>query len=114
VETLAQRVAIIRAGEIVEVAETSSLTHGTLSRMTVRFKRPTDFSELVNLPGIELLSQVEQTSITLQVTGDMERLVQVLGLLPVLDLETERPSLEDAFLDYYQKEQPFTDKEKIR
>ena len=104
VETLAQRVAIIRAGEIVEVAETSSLTHGTLSRMTVRFKRPTDFSELIKMPGIGLLSQVDQTSITLQVTGDMERLVQELGRLPVLDLETERPSLEDAFMNYYHEQ----------
>jgi ABC-2 type transport system ATP-binding protein len=104
VENLAQRVAIIRAGEIVEAAETSSLTHGTLSRMTIRFKRPTDFSELVKLPGIELLSQVDQTSVTLQVTGDMEQLVQELGRLPVLDLETERPSLEDAFMNYYHEQ----------
>jgi ABC-2 type transport system ATP-binding protein len=53
---------------------------------------------------VELLSQVDQTCITLQVTGDMELLVQALGKLPILDLETERPSLEEVFLTYYKKE----------
>ena len=33
----------------------------------------------------------------------MQQLVHVLGGLPVLDLETERPSLEEVFLTYYKK-----------
>ena len=33
----------------------------------------------------------------------MEALVGGLGQLPVLDLETERPSLEEVFLTYYKK-----------
>ncbi|MFZ0534586.1 MAG: ABC transporter ATP-binding protein [Anaerolineales bacterium] len=103
VENLAERVAIIRAGEIVEITNTSSLTHTTVNRISIRFKRPTEFTELVKLPGVELLSQVDQTSLTLQVTGDMEMLVQVLGRLPVLDLETEHPTLEEVFLTYYKK-----------
>ena len=103
VENLAQRVAIIRSGEIVEITNTSTLTHTTVNRITIRFKRPTDFSALVALPGIELLSQVAQTSLTLQVTGDMEQLVHALSHLPVLDLETERPNLEEVFLTYYKK-----------
>jgi ABC-2 type transport system ATP-binding protein len=104
VESLAERVAIIRSGEIVEVTNTSNLTHSAINRITIRFKRPTDFTGLVSLPGVELLSQIDQTSLTLQVTGDMERLVQLMGQLPVLDLETERPSLEEVFLTYYRNE----------
>jgi ABC-2 type transport system ATP-binding protein len=103
VENLAERVAIIRSGEIVEITNTSNLTHSTLNRITIRFKRPTDFSGLVMLTGVEVLSQVDQTSLTLQVTGDMEMLVHALGDLPILDLETERPSLEEIFLTYYKK-----------
>ena len=101
VENLAERVAIIRSGEIVEITGTSNLTHSSLNRITIRFKRPTDFSKLVELPGVKLLSQVDQTSLTLQVTGDMESLVSALGGMPILDLETERPSLEEVFLTYY-------------
>jgi len=101
VESVAERVAIIRAGEIVEVADTESLTRRSLNRLTVRFKVPTDCNGLCHLPGVEVLSQTGKTSITLQVAGDMERLVQTLGRLPVLDLETDRPSLEEVFLTYY-------------
>ena len=103
VENVAGRVAIIRSGEIVEVAGTESLTHRALNRLTVRFKTPVDLAALGRLPGVEILSQAGQTNITLQVAGDMEALVGALGQLPVLDLETERPSLEEVFLTYYKK-----------
>jgi ABC-2 type transport system ATP-binding protein len=103
VENLAERVAIIRAGEIVEITHTSALTHSSVNRITIRFKRPIDCNELVALPGVELLSQVDQTNLKLQVTGDMETLIKKLGSLPVLDLETDRPSLEEVFLTYYKK-----------
>jgi ABC-2 type transport system ATP-binding protein len=101
VENLAERVAIIRTGEIVEIMDTSKLTHSAVNRISIRFKRPTDFSSLTGLPGVEVLSQVDQICLLLQVTGDMEMLVHSLGSLPVLDLETERPSLEEVFLTYY-------------
>lgn len=103
VENLAERVAIIRSGEIVEITQTSRLTRSSVNRITIRFKQPVEFTELVKLPGVEVLSHLDQTSLTLQVTGDMEMLVQILGHLPVLDLETERPSLEEVFLTYYKK-----------
>lgn len=101
VENVAERVAIIRAGEIVEVAETESLTRRRLNRLTISFKRSIDVNDLSRLPGIEVLSQAGQTSVTLQVTGDMEVLVQALGKMPVLNLETENSNLEETFLNYY-------------
>ena len=101
VEQIAERVAIIRFGEIVEVADTSALTHRTLNRLTVRFKRPVELSQLGGLPGVELLSQEKNTMATFQITGDMENFVQVLGSTPVMNLETENLSLEETFLTYY-------------
>jgi len=101
VENVAERVAIIRAGEIVEVADTQSLTHRTLNRLTVRFKRAVDLAALGRIPGVEILSQLDGTSVSLQVAGDMEALVGALGRLPVFDLESERPSLEEVFMTYY-------------
>jgi ABC-2 type transport system ATP-binding protein len=103
VENLAQRVAIIRAGEIVEVAETSLLTQRTLSQIRIRFKRPVDTSALQQLQGIEILARPDETSIIIQLTGDMEALVKRLGNYPVFDLETIHPSLEEVFLTYYKQ-----------
>ena len=103
VEAVADRVAIIRSGKIIEVAETSSLIQRSLNRFTVRFKQPVDITNFARLPGVEILSHKDQTSVKLQVVGDMERLIQVLGCMPVLDLTTEHLSLEDVFLSYYKK-----------
>lgn len=105
VENVAERVGIIRKGEIVEVAETSILTQRTLNRLTIRFKRAVELNDLGNLPEVEILSQVDEKSVTLQVTGDMEKLIQALGRLPVLDLESERPSLEEIFMTYYKNKE---------
>jgi ABC-2 type transport system ATP-binding protein len=101
VEQVAGRVAIIRNGEIAEVAETSSLTHRTLTRMTVRFKRTIEVNGLANLPGVEVLDRPDEMSILLQVAGDMDALVKALGHFPVHSLETTHPTLEEAFLEFY-------------
>ncbi|MBM4430785.1 MAG: ABC transporter ATP-binding protein [Chloroflexi bacterium] len=103
VEEVAQRVAIIRAGEIVEVADPSALTHRTLRQVTVRFSTRVDARSLEGLPGVAVLSRPSEASLVLQVTGTMEALVRALGSLPVLDLETRHPTLEEAFLAYYKK-----------
>jgi len=102
VEQVAERVAIIRAGEIVEVADTSELTHRTLNRMIVRFKRPVDLEQLFAVPGVEIIN-CDDTLAKFQITGDMEAFVQVLGKTPVLEIETEHPSLEETFLTYYKE-----------
>jgi ABC-2 type transport system ATP-binding protein len=64
VENLAERVAIIRSGEVVETTDTNNLTHTAVNRISVRFKRPIEISELVNLPGVKLLSQGDSSSLT--------------------------------------------------
>ncbi len=105
VENIAKRVGIIRKGEIVEVAETSILTKRTLNRLTIRFKQAVEVRELGNLPEVEILSQIDGNSINLQVSGDMENLIHALGRLPVLDLVSERPSLEEVFMTYYKNKE---------
>jgi len=103
VEQIADRVAIIRSGEIAEVADTNTLIHKTLNRLTVRFKQPVELGLLGGLPGVKILSQPNSTLAKFEITGDMEAFVKRLGQTPVLNLETEHPSLEEAFLSYYKE-----------
>ena len=102
VEAVAERVAIIRLGEIVEVAETASLINRALRRARVRFKKPVDGGVLADVPGVTLLSQDDGTSVLLQIEGEMDGLIKALAAFPVSDFETERPSLEEIFLAYYE------------
>ena len=105
VEAVAERVAIIRKGVVVEVAEPSSLIGRALRRASVRFKQSVDIGPLTNVPGVTVLSQDDGTSVLLQVEGEMDRLIKALGAFPVSDFETTRPSLEEIFLAYYEDNQ---------
>ena len=105
VEAVAERVAIIRQGVVVEVAEPSSLINRALRRANVRFKQPVDVSPLANVPGVTVLSQDDGTSVLLQVEGEVDGLIKALADFPVSDFETERPSLEEIFLAYYEDDQ---------
>jgi ABC-2 type transport system ATP-binding protein len=39
--------------------------------------------------------------VTVQIEGEMDGLIKALASFPVLDFETQRPSLEEIFLAYY-------------
>lgn len=100
-EALAERVAIIREGVIVEEAEPSQLVSMVMRRVRIRFKQPVDVRPLTLLEGVSLLSQSNGNNIRLQVEGEMDDLIRALADFPVSDLETEHPSLEEIFLTYY-------------
>jgi ABC-2 type transport system ATP-binding protein len=101
VQEIADRVAIIRQGVVVEVAETETLVNRSLRRARIRFKQAVDASALTALPGVSLLSQEDGVSVTLQVEGEMDALIKALAAFTVVDFDTEKPSLEEIFLAYY-------------
>ncbi len=102
VQDIAERVAIIRHGVVVEVAETDALINRAVRRVSIRFEQPVDSHVLTRLPGVKLLNQHDGTSVLLQVDGKMDGLIKTLAAFPVIDCETERPSLEEIFLAYYE------------
>jgi ABC-2 type transport system ATP-binding protein len=105
VEAIADRVAIIRQGSVVEIVEPSSLLNRALRRVRVRFREPVETAPLEALPGIKLLTLTDDQNLLLQVEGEMDGLVKALAAYPVIDMETERPSLEEIFLAFYRGEQ---------
>jgi ABC-2 type transport system ATP-binding protein len=100
VEEIADRVGIIRRGVIVEVADPQALIERALRRVRVRFKQPIDLSALTRLPGVTLIDQSDG-GCALNVAGDMDQLIKTLATYPVIEVDTERPSLEEIFLAYY-------------
>lgn len=102
VEAIAERVGIIRQGQIVEVAKTSALASRALRQAIVHFQRPVDCQDLAGLPNVKILSLNNGQSATLQIWGEMDGLIKALAAYPISDLETARPTLEQTFLEYYQ------------
>jgi len=104
VQAIADRVAMIRQGMIVEVADTGSLIDRALREVTVAFREAVRTEALAEAPGVTLLSRNDGgMRVTLQVEGDMEEQIGALGGMPVRELETSKPSLEEVFLRYYEE-----------
>ena len=101
VQAIADRVAIIREGKIVEVAVTVDLLNRSMRQVRIRFQQPTEAEELYKLPGVELITKDDGLGVLLQVEGEMDALIKTLAQYPVNDFETERASLEEIFLAYY-------------
>ena len=101
VETLAERVGIIRKGVVAEVLEVKELQERALRRVNVRFTSNIEPSALTQIEGVELLSQDDSQRFLFQVEGDLDTFIKRLAQYEVADLETQRPTLEEIFLNYY-------------
>lgn len=101
VEAVAQRVGIIRHGRVIETAEPEALIRRALRRVRVRFREPVPENALADLENVRVLDQQDGVELWLEVRGTLDTLVQRLATLPLLDMDVERPSLEEVFLAYY-------------
>ena len=101
VESLADRVAIINRGVIIEEAEPERLVKMEVRQMRVRFKNEVDTQRLNQVPGVSLISNGNGTVAMLRVEGDLDNLIKALGEFPVSDISLQRQSLEEVFLAYY-------------
>jgi ABC-2 type transport system ATP-binding protein len=101
VETLADRVAIIRNGVIIEEAEPQELKTMEMRRIRVQFSEPQTEETLVNMAGVNGMTRERRDLFTFQVEGDVDEFIKSLGTYQVIDIDVERPSLEEIFLAYY-------------
>jgi ABC-2 type transport system ATP-binding protein len=104
VEAVCGRVAIVRKGLIVEVTETEHLTRRSFRYVSVRFRDERDGERLKEVPGVKALERKADGWFRMRVEGETGPLVSVLAGLSVVDLETERPTLEQVFLTYYEEQ----------
>jgi ABC-2 type transport system ATP-binding protein len=98
VEALCDRVAILRAGRLVEIGTLAEMRH--LSSLTVEATFEGSVPDLSKVPGV---SSVEVTGrvVRLQVRGPIEPLLKVLATARVHELLSREPSLEELFLSHY-------------
>jgi len=105
VEAIAERVAIIRSGVIVEEAEPGALINMSLRRFRLRFREPVDIDPLTAVEGVTLVERKGDREATLQVEGEVDGFIKALGAFPVSDLQSDHLSLEEVFLAYYKNGQ---------
>jgi len=101
VEALSDRVAILRAGELIEVGTLAQMRH--LSALSVDATFDTTPPDLSRIPGVTAV-EVEGNRVRCQVTGSVEPLLGVLAASGVHQLLSRQPSLEELFLAHYGRE----------
>jgi ABC-2 type transport system ATP-binding protein len=95
VEALSDRVAILRAGELVEVGTLAQMRHLSALSIEATFDAaPPDLSRVPGVTGLE----VRGNDVRCQVVGSVEPLLGVLASSGVHQLLSREPSLEELFL----------------
>ncbi len=102
VEAVAERVGIVRQGELVEITGTESLTKRSFRYVNVKLADGASDAALSGIDGVEVLSRKGDGYVRLLVRCPTDRLVKALAALSLEDLEIERPSLDEIFLAYYE------------
>lgn len=101
VERIAQRVAIIRKGRVIEVATVDSLKERAVRLIELRFGWPVPGSaELSAIAGVTE-ANVSGSVATVRVEGSMDPLVKALAGYETLLIRTHDTPLEDIFLQLY-------------
>ena len=98
VEAPCDRVAILRAGDLIEVGTLAQMRH--LSAVLVEAEFGSAPPDLSQLPGVRDV-HVQGNRVQCQVTGPVRPLLEVLAASPVRHLLMREPSLEELFLAIY-------------
>jgi ABC-2 type transport system ATP-binding protein len=98
VEALCDRIAILRAGRLVEVGTLAEMRH--LSALHVEAEMDGPVPDLAGVAGVSGF-EVEGNRVRCQVTGSIEPLLAILAAAGVRHLVSREPSLEELFLAHY-------------
>jgi ABC-2 type transport system ATP-binding protein len=98
------RAAILRDGRLAELAPISNIVRQGQRRLKIWFAKGTKVPTppVDKLPGVRV---IQENSDTLQISyqGTVEAVLKWLAQFPVDRIATPETSLEDAFMQYYQK-----------
>jgi len=101
VERVCDRVGIIREGHLAMVADIGDLKAKALRRREFHFGAPVPGSAFEGLPGVKEVS-AHGDSVLLSVEGPVDAVIKEAARHEVVSLETREPSLEEAFLSFYE------------
>ena len=100
VERVADRVAIIREGALVEVAEVSRLKQLAVRRLEFGFAVPVEAAVFRDLEGVRGV-EVDGRAVRVEVEGSLARVMKVAADHEIVDLHVREADLEEIFLAYY-------------
>lgn len=103
VDRVADRVGIIRAGQLVEVARIDELKANALRRLDVDFTRPVGRQVFMDLDNVKAV-EASGTRLVVTYSGSVKQVLGAAAQFDVVDLNIRSADLEEIFLGYYQSE----------
>jgi beta-exotoxin I transport system ATP-binding protein len=103
VERICDRVGIIRGGELAAVETTDALINKSFRHVRITFDRPLDAAaarRFEALPGVEKFAS-EGSKFSFTMYENFDQVVKLAARHTIKDIDFERPSLEEIFLEYY-------------
>ncbi len=101
VQSVCDRVGIIRDGRLIKVESIETLTAQPFHRLRMRFDRLPE-PELFALDGVRELERHDD-SLVLEVQQNLPMVMELAAPYKIMAIETEPITLEDVFLAYYGK-----------
>jgi ABC-2 type transport system ATP-binding protein len=100
------RAAILREGSLIELAAVSKIVQEGKKHLKVWFTKGTQILSLPTdqLPGVRVIQQ-EPESLHLSYQGSVDPVLKWLAQYPVDRISTRQTSLEEAFMQYYSKDE---------
>jgi ABC-2 type transport system ATP-binding protein len=103
VERIAQRVGIIRHGELIEVASVDDLKERAVRVIEVRFGDTEPAPGVLEAVDNVLSVERRRTIIQIRLEGSMDALIKALAPYEVVTLRSHEADLEEVFLDLYRE-----------
>ncbi len=99
VQTVCDRVGIIREGKLVQVERIDALTAQPFQRLKLRFdKMPAE--DAFAIDGVKVLGR-DGNAVTLEVRDNLPEVMRMAAYNEITDIETQPVTLEEVFMAYY-------------
>ncbi len=102
VERLCDRVAIIKDGKLVAVEDIKELGDKKLHKIEVRFGDKFNETEF-KISGVDSIERISD-GLIITVSGDLNKIFQIITKHKIIDCEVNHASLEDVFMKFYERD----------
>ncbi|MBS96702.1 MAG: ABC transporter ATP-binding protein [SAR202 cluster bacterium] len=102
IDKVAETVGFIKEGELIVEEELEVLKSNAIKTIEIEFKSAPPTTLFDTMGNVQKIDS-ENSSIKLNVTGSLDSVIKEISKYEVLNIISEEPSLEDLFMNYYER-----------
>jgi len=103
VQKICDRAGFIRDGKLIAIENLHDKNAMSYKKYQVRFEKTPAIEELAVSSNIKIVAN-NNNIVTFAVTGNIDSFIKTIAQFEVLDLDEQETSLEDVFMQYYERD----------